>query len=91
MLHAIQDNWMEPDLVVDITAHWGGKQEALNCFASQFHDPSSKEPESPIANPDFMPFLEGRHRQLGRLIGVTYAEGFVCSRPPGVSDLMGLS
>lgn len=87
VLHAIQDNWIEPDLIVDITAYWKGKQDALACFASQFHDPASKEPESPIANADFMPFLEGRHRQLGRLIGVTYAEGFVRQRPPGVRDL----
>lgn len=90
VLHAIQDNWIEPDLVVDITAHWGKKQEALACFGSQFHDPKSKEPQSPIANPDFMPFLEGRHRQLGRLIGSSFAEGFTTARPPGVKNLMDL-
>jgi N-acetylglucosamine malate deacetylase 1 len=75
---------------VDITPYWTRRQEALACFGSQFHDPRSTEPESPIANPDFMPFLEGRHRQLGRLIGSTYAEGFTASRPPGVDDLMAL-
>lgn len=90
VLHAIQDHWMDPDLIVDITPYWAKKQEALACFGSQFHDPESKEPQSPIANPDFMPFLEGRHRQLGRLIGVTYAEGFTVMRPPGVEDLIGL-
>ncbi|MCW5897676.1 MAG: bacillithiol biosynthesis deacetylase BshB1 [Flavobacteriales bacterium] len=90
VLHAIQDNWIDPDLVVDVTAHWERKQEALRCFASQFHDPASQEPPSPIANPDFMPYLEGRHRQLGRLIGVPYAEGYTCARPPGVDDLLAL-
>lgn len=90
VLHALQDHWIEPDLIVDITPYWNKKQEALACFGSQFHDPASKEPQSPIANPDFMPFLEGRHRQLGRLIGTTYAEGFTALRPPGVEDLMGL-
>ncbi|MEX1132378.1 MAG: bacillithiol biosynthesis deacetylase BshB1 [Flavobacteriales bacterium] len=90
VLHAIQDNWIEPDLIVDITPYWSKKQEALACFGSQFHDPASKEPQSPIANPDFMPFLEGRHRQLGRLVGATYAEGFTATRPPGVEDVMSL-
>jgi bacillithiol biosynthesis deacetylase BshB1 len=90
VLHAIQDHWIEPDLIVDITPFWEKKKEALACFASQFHDPASSEPQSPIANPDFMPFLEGRHRQLGRLIGTTYAEGFTSARPPGVADLVGL-
>lgn len=91
VLHAIQDHWIEPDVIVDITPYWERKQQALACFASQFHDPRSTEPQSPIANPDFMPFLEGRHRQLGRLINVTYAEGFTCVRPPGVGDLMTLA
>ena len=90
VLHAIQDYWIEPDLIVDVTAHWAKKQEALACFGSQFHDPTSKEPQSPIANPDFMPFLEGRHRQFGRLIGTSFAEGFTTVRPPGVKDLIDL-
>jgi len=90
VLHAIQDHWVEPDLIVDITPWWDKKREALACFASQFHDPASSEPLNPIANPDFLPFLEGRHRQLGRLIGTSFAEGFTCARPPGVGDLMDL-
>lgn len=90
VLHAIQDHWVEPQVLVDITPFWEKKQEALRCFASQFHDPTSSEPQSPIANPDFMPFLEGRHRQLGRLMNVTFAEGFTTARPPGVDDLVAL-
>lgn len=87
VLHAIQDRWMEPSIIVDVTPFWEQKQEALRCFASQFHDPESTEPNTPIADPGFMPFLEGRHRQLGRLIGNTYAEGFVVERAVGVKDL----
>jgi len=91
VLHAIQDRWIEPDLVVDITAHWPKKMEALLCFRSQFFDPNSKEPSSPIASPDFLPFLEGRAREMGRLLGVTYGEGFTSTRPPGVTDLLDLA
>ena len=87
LLHAVQDRWIEPDLVVDITPYWETKEKALRCFASQFHDPSSSEPSSPISTPDFLPFLEGRSREMGRLLGVTFGEGFTAARPVGVDDL----
>ncbi len=88
VLHAIQDNWIEPDLIIDITAYWPKKMKALRCFASQFHDPASTEPISPIAREDFMPYLEGRARQFGRYLGATYGEGFTTARPVGVADVM---
>lgn len=91
VLHAVQDRWMEPDLVVDITPFWSRKLAALQCFRSQFFDPDSTEPDSPISNPDFLPFLEGRAREMGRLLGVTYGEGFCTARPLGISDLTKLA
>lgn len=91
VMHSVQDRWIEPDIVVDITPYWAGKAAALQCFASQFYDPNSQEPSSPIANPDFLPFLEARARQMGRMIGVTYGEGFTVVRPPGVKDLLDLT
>ncbi|MBZ0205891.1 MAG: bacillithiol biosynthesis deacetylase BshB1 [Flavobacteriales bacterium] len=90
VFHIIQDRWIEPDLVVDVTAYWKGKMEALACFKSQFHDPDSTEPESPISVPEFLPTLEGRALDMGRLIGVTYGEGFTVERPPGIADVMEL-
>lgn len=90
VLHCVQDHWLDPQLIVDVSDHWEKKLEALACFRSQFFDPNSKEPSSPIANPDFMPYLEGRSRQMGRLIGATHGEGFIASRALGVADLMQL-
>lgn len=87
VLHAIQDRYIEPDLVVDITPFWEKKLEALQCFRSQFHDPASREPSSPIAREDFLPFLEGRAREMGRLLFCTFGEGFTMARPLGVEDL----
>ncbi|MEZ4755906.1 MAG: bacillithiol biosynthesis deacetylase BshB1 [Flavobacteriales bacterium] len=87
VLHAVQDRWIEPDLVVDITPFWEKKLEALRCFGSQFHDPSSTEPVSPISTPEFMPFLEGRAREMGRYLNVAFAEGFTAVRAPGIDDL----
>lgn len=88
VLHAVQDRWVEPDIVVDITPYWERKLEALRCFRSQFHDPASNEPVSPIAREDFLPFLEGRAREMGRLLMTTFGEGFTAARPLGVRDLM---
>lgn len=87
VLHAIQDRYIDPDIVVDITPFWERKMEALRCFRSQFHDPRSTEPESPIARADFLPFLEGRAREMGRLIMSTFGEGFTSVRPLGIRDL----
>lgn len=90
VLHAVQDHYLRPDLVIDITPFWSRKMEALLCFKSQFHDPSSTEPSSPIAREDFLPYLEGRAREMGRHIMTTYGEGFTVARPPGVADLLTL-
>lgn len=87
VLHMVQDHWIDPQVIVDVTPFWAKKTEALACFASQFHDPKSTEPVSPISVPEFMPMLEGRALAIGRLIGARYGEGFTCARPPGVDDL----
>ena len=91
VLHCVQDRWIDPHIVVDITPHWERKQAALACFKSQFHDPASTEPVSPISVPEFLPTLEGRARDMGRIIGVPFGEGFTCARPPGIDDITSLT
>ncbi len=88
--HCIQDRWVHPDLVVDVTDFWKKKMEVLACFKSQFFDPKSTEPVSAISVPEFLPTLEGRAHDMGRLIGVPYGEGFTVERAIGVDDLMKL-
>lgn len=88
--HCIQDRWIDPDIVFDVTDFWEGKMKALACFKSQFYDPKSTEPVSPISVPEFLPTLEGRALETGRLIGVKYGEGFTVERPVGVDDALKL-
>lgn len=90
VLHYIQDRPMKPDLVVDITPYFDAKMEAVMAFRSQFYDPSSEEPETPISSKSFLDFLEARAREMGRQIGVQYGEGFVVNRPLGVDSLLDL-
>ncbi|MBK7553886.1 MAG: bacillithiol biosynthesis deacetylase BshB1 [Flavobacteriales bacterium] len=90
VLHGIQDWWMEPTLVVDVSEHWAKRMEAVLAFKSQFFDPLSIEPESSISGKNFTAFIEGRALQFGRLIGAKYGEGFVASRPIGIGDVTDL-
>ena len=88
--HYIQDRHLAPDFVVDITPYFSKKMEAIMAFQSQFYDPEGLEPNTPISGKDFIDFMEAKARVFGRPIGVTYAEGFICDRTPGVTDLFGL-
>ena len=88
--HYIQNEFIEPDLVVDISDYWETKKESILAFKSQFHDPNSKEPESFISRPEFLDFIEARARELGHKINVKFGEGFTVERVAGVKDLFNL-
>lgn len=88
--HYIQDYWIEPQFVVDITDTMESKMQSIKAFSSQFFDPDSTEPQTPISRPDFLAFIEGRARQFGRIIGTTFGEGFTIERAAGVNDLTSL-
>jgi bacillithiol biosynthesis deacetylase BshB1 len=83
----IQDRYLDPDFVVDITPYIETKLEAIMTFSSQFYDPNSKEPESPISSENFIKHIKGRWANFGRLINVEYAEGFTVERPIGIDDI----
>ncbi len=85
--HYIQDRYIEPDFVLDISDFVDKKLEAIMAFSSQFYNPESKEPESPISSENFIENIKGRWSNFGRIINVDYAEGFTVERPIGVNDL----
>jgi bacillithiol biosynthesis deacetylase BshB1 len=76
----IQDRHLDPHFVVDISDEFQQKVECIKAFKSQFYDPNSKEPETPISSEEFWNFIEGRAREFGRPIAVKYAEGFISER-----------
>lgn len=85
--HYIQDRYLKPDFAVDISDVMEKKMEAIMAHKSQFYDPNSKEPLTPISTKEFLEFLNGRAMDFGRNIGVKYAEGFTVERVPGVKSL----
>jgi bacillithiol biosynthesis deacetylase BshB1 len=90
VLHYIQDNYLKPDVVIDISEFADEKIELIKCFSTQFYNPNSQEPATPISGKEFFDFLKGRMMSFGRAIGTTYAEGFNSSRQIGINDLFDL-
>jgi bacillithiol biosynthesis deacetylase BshB1 len=88
--HYIQNNYIKPDLVVDITPFWKTKIESIMAFKSQFFDPNNKEPDSFISSEGFLEFIEARAKEFGHSIMVKYGEGFTVERMIGVDDLFSL-
>lgn len=88
--HFIQDYFIEPDVVTDVSAFFDLKMQSIQAYKSQFYDPNSKEPTTPISGPEFFDFLKARALQFGRPIGVLYGEGFNVSRYVGVRSLTDL-
>jgi len=84
LYHYIQDMWIDPDVLIDISEYWEKRMEAILCFRSQFYDPGSKEPTTYISTPEFLATLKSRAETLGRMIGLTYAEGYTTVRKTGV-------
>jgi bacillithiol biosynthesis deacetylase BshB1 len=77
-----------PDFIVDISAQFERKLDAIAAYSSQFTIPgrtpesSSSEPETFISAPDFMEFAIARMRHWGFMIGARYGEAFVTVQGP---------
>ena len=85
--HYIQWKNIEPDFVVDITGFMDRKMEAIMAYDSQFYNPNTNEPVTPIATKNFLESIKYRSQDLGRLIGTDFAEGFTVERYLAVSSL----
>lgn len=88
--HYIQWRNLEPDIVVDVTGFIDQKMEAVLAYKTQFYDPKSKAPETPISSKNFTDSIIYRARDFGRLVGVECGEGFTVERYPAVDSLFDL-
>lgn len=85
--HYIQWKNIKPDFVVDVTGFMNKKIASVMAYSSQFFDPKRNEPETPITSKNFAESIEYRAKDLGRLIGVEYAEGFTAERYVAIENL----
>ena len=90
IFHYIQWKNLQPDFVVDISDYFHIKLNSVKAFKSQFYDGNDKVHDTPISTKNFLESIEYRARDLGRLTGVDYAEGFVASRFPIVDSILNL-
>jgi bacillithiol biosynthesis deacetylase BshB1 len=88
--HFIQDHFIHPHFVVDVTDYFEIKQKSIMAFSSQFFSTNSNEPETPISSKEFLESINSKMAIWGRAIGVKYAEGFTTSKYPGVVSLFDL-
>ncbi len=86
----IQDRYIKPDFVMDVTPHWEKKLETIRAFKTQFYNPDDKSPNTYISSPEFLDFIEARAREYGHAIGVTFGEGFTSAKQVGVRNLFDL-
>ena len=85
--HYIQWKNLQPDFAVSVDGFLEQKIAAVRAYTSQFYDPESTEPNSPISSKNFLDSVTYRARDLGRLVGSEYAEGFNVDRIIGVETL----
>ena len=85
--HYIQWKNSSPDFLVDISGFISIKSEAIKAYSSQFYDPNSNEPETPISSKNFIDNVINRSADLGRLINVEHAEGFTSKKSLGINTL----
>jgi len=85
----IQDRFLQPDFVVDITHVFEQKIEAIKSYKTQFHGGAgtgNEEPQTYISTPDFLDSVVYRHKWFGKMIGVKYAEGFITEKMIGIRN-----
>ena len=86
----IQDRYLQPDFVIDITNVMEQKIESIKAFATQFYNPGTGEPETYISTPDFLDSIIYRAKMMGKMIGVKYAEGFISKKTIGFNSFNAL-
>ncbi|PZP51672.1 MAG: bacillithiol biosynthesis deacetylase BshB1 [Pseudopedobacter saltans] len=85
--HYIQDSYLEPDFLFDISNVIEDKMVAVSAYKTQFNSPDNSEPQTYISTPDFFERIKARALSFGKVIGVQYAEGFLSEKRIGIADI----
>lgn len=86
VFHYLQDRFLQPGFVFDITPFHEKKIESIRCYTTQFHNPGSNEPQTYISSPEFLDSVKARAMMLGKRIGVKFAEGYISSKMIGINN-----
>ena len=73
----IQDLYIEPHFILDISEEFDTKMKSIKAYESQFYSNTIDGPKTYIASEEFLKTVEYRNRMMGKKIGVKYGEGFL--------------
>ncbi len=91
VFHYIQDRFLRPDFVIDISDAFEKKLASINAYGTQFYNPNAtEEVETYISKPGFIEGIKGRAAMFGKMIGVEYGEGFISKKTIGINSLNAL-
>jgi len=82
----IQDKYLHPNFVIDISDVMDEKIKAIKAYTTQFNSPDTSEPQTYISSPDFLESVIYRSKMFGKMIGVNYAEGFISKKMIGFNN-----
>jgi bacillithiol biosynthesis deacetylase BshB1 len=86
VFHYIQDRFLQPSFVVDISKYMDKKLESVLAYSTQFYNPDLNEPQTYISSPQFLETVKSRALMLGKRIGVEYAEGYISEKMIGIKS-----
>lgn len=92
LLHFIQDQYIEPDILIDITEFMDQKLASIRAYKTQFFVDGVEldDPQTYISNPEFLEVIKGRASEFGKHLRVPFAEGFLSKKILGIDDLFNL-
>lgn len=83
----IQDRYLEPTFLIDISSIFEKKLASILAYKTQFYNAEITGPETYISKPGFLDYIINRDKMHGNRIGVEYAEGFISKKKLGFSNL----
>ena len=86
VFHYIQDRYLKPDFLFDISDYFEQKIKTILCYTTQFNATDNSEPQTYISTPDFLDVIKSRALMLGKRIGVKYAEGYLTTKMIGIKS-----
>ena len=86
VFHYLQDRFLQPSFVVDISKFMDKKLESVLAYTTQFYNPDLNEPQTYISSPQFLETVKARAMMLGKRIGVEFAEGYISEKMIGISS-----
>lgn len=86
VFHYIQDRYLEPDFIFDVSSVFDKKLESINAYATQFNSEGDSEPQTYISTPTYFETIIARHRMFGKRIGVEYGEGYMTEKLIGIKS-----